>query len=203
MNSEDDKSRKSKLTRKSLKSSKSKYSTWIEEDVGEEGDVLDLMSANANKKVRLTEPKADTSKSVRQEHYQLNENGQIIFDFESMKGKKRKRQDGEEEVNTDDDKTQKTQFQFGGKGIYRSLDNKSKGEASEPGSEYRSRKAAGDMKRKGKPEPYAYVPLNRQTLNKRKQAKFKGQFKNFVNAARKGADKGMRLKNKSKKQRVK
>ena len=28
-------------------------------------------------------------------------------------------------------------------------------------------KASGDMKRRGKPDPYAYIPLNRNTLNKR------------------------------------
>ena len=28
-------------------------------------------------------------------------------------------------------------------------------------------KAGGDIKKKGKPDPYAYVPLNTQTLNKR------------------------------------
>lgn len=37
----------------------------------------------------------------------------------------------------------------------------------EPGSEYRATKARGDIKRKGKPDPYAYVPLTRSILNKR------------------------------------
>ena len=39
--------------------------------------------------------------------------------------------------------------------------------ASVPGSEYKMKKAKGDMKKKGKPDPYAYVPLARSTLNKR------------------------------------
>lgn len=35
------------------------------------------------------------------------------------------------------------------------------------GKEYRSKKAAGDMLKKGKHEPYAYVPLSRNSLNRR------------------------------------
>lgn len=35
------------------------------------------------------------------------------------------------------------------------------------GSEYCSKKAKGDVKKKGIPDPYAYVPLNRGLLNKR------------------------------------
>lgn len=36
-----------------------------------------------------------------------------------------------------------------------------------PGSEYRAHKAGGDVKKKGKPDPYAYLPLTRAALNKR------------------------------------
>lgn len=38
---------------------------------------------------------------------------------------------------------------------------------SVPGSEYKSKKAKGDVKRKGKLDPYAYLPLQRSGLNKR------------------------------------
>lgn len=38
---------------------------------------------------------------------------------------------------------------------------------SDVGSEYRSKKAKGDVKKKGKVDPYAYLPLKRTTLNKR------------------------------------
>jgi ribosomal RNA-processing protein 12 len=36
-----------------------------------------------------------------------------------------------------------------------------------PGMEYQSRKAKGDVKKKGKPDPYAYLPLSRKALNRR------------------------------------
>nr|CAG4641434.1 EOG090X00E0 [Eurycercus lamellatus] len=63
------------------------------------------------------------------------------------------------------------------------------------GSEYRSSKAKGDVKRKGKPDPFAYVPLARSALNKRKKAKLDGQFKGIVRAARKGASAGSKIRN--------
>lgn len=63
------------------------------------------------------------------------------------------------------------------KGIHRTLGAtaghdamsvKSGGAASRAaGSEYSSKKAKGDMKQRGKLDPYAYIPLTRNTLNKR------------------------------------
>lgn len=35
------------------------------------------------------------------------------------------------------------------------------------GGEYKSKKAKGDIKKKGKMDPYAYIPLTRNVLNKR------------------------------------
>jgi ribosomal RNA-processing protein 12 len=48
------------------------------------------------------------------------------------------------------------------------------------------------MIRPGQHEPYAYIPLNPKLANKRKQQKAVGQFKNIVNAAKKGAQGGAR-----------
>ena len=66
------------------------------------------------------------------------------------------------------------------------------------GAEYRSSKARGDVKRKGKPDPFAYVPLSKSVLNKRKKAKLQGQFKGLVRAARKGAAVGSKMRGKAK-----
>jgi ribosomal RNA-processing protein 12 len=87
----------------------------------------------------------------------------------------------------------------GGKGIHRPVAQSVKSGYSKAtartattaaGSEYSSRKAKGDMKKKGKPEPYAYIPLSRNSLNRRKRAKNTTQFKNIVEGARKGAAAG-------------
>ncbi len=42
----------------------------------------------------------------------------------------------------------------------------------------------GDVKKSGRPDPYAYIPLSHKSLNKRKQAKAKGQFNTVVKAAK-------------------
>merc|ERR1711990_454804 len=98
----------------------------------------------------------------------------------------------------------------GGKGIHRPLGGGGKGESEKKkksasatgfGVEYRSKKAKGDMKRKGKPDPYAYIPLDAKSLNKRKAKKMQGRFKNVVGAAQKGALKGKKLKVKKTKKR--
>jgi len=60
------------------------------------------------------------------------------------------------------------------------------------GEVYQSKKAKGDVKRKNKHDPYSYLPLRKDMLNKRK--KHSGGavpgLKNIVQGAKKGAQKG-------------
>ncbi|KAI4462006.1 putative nodulin-like protein [Holotrichia oblita] len=60
-----------------------------------------------------------------------------------------------------------SKYKAGGSGIHRPLGSVSGSVYSGVGSEYRSKKAQGDVKRKGKVDPYAYLPLQRNSLNKR------------------------------------
>jgi ribosomal RNA-processing protein 12 len=53
-------------------------------------------------------------------------------------------------------------YKPGGRGIHRPLSN-----GVHSGAEYKSAKAQGDIKKKGKLDPYAYVPLSGALLNKR------------------------------------
>jgi hypothetical protein len=58
----------------------------------------------------------------------------------------------------------------GGSGIHRPIKHASRkcqGSSVTPGAEYQSKKAKGDVKKKGKPDPYAYLPLSRKVLNRR------------------------------------
>lgn len=64
----------------------------------------------------------------------------------------------------------------GGKGIHRNtsassvksgVSNATSLKRKTAGSEYKSKKASGDVKRKGQVDPYAYIPLQRSNLNKR------------------------------------
>ncbi|KAL0112098.1 hypothetical protein PUN28_013375 [Cardiocondyla obscurior] len=82
-----------------------------------------------------------------------------------------------------------SRYQAGGSGIHRPL--KTMKVNSEPGSEYRATKAKGDIKRKGKPDPYAYVPLTRSLLNKRKKKKNAGKFRSIVSGTKKGVRAGL------------
>nr|XP_045217232.1 RRP12-like protein isoform X2 [Macaca fascicularis] len=77
------------------------------------------------------------------------------------------------------------QYQAGGSGIHRPVAKKAM-----PGAEYKAKKAKGDVKKKGRPDPYAYIPLNRSKLNRRKKMKLQGQFKGLVKAARRGSQVG-------------
>ncbi|KAF2975360.1 hypothetical protein EK904_000217 [Melospiza melodia maxima] len=53
-------------------------------------------------------------------------------------------------------------------------------------------KGKGDVKKKGQLDPYAYIPLNRAKLNRRKRAKMQGQFKGLMKGAQRGAKAGRR-----------
>ncbi|EZA47728.1 RRP12-like protein [Ooceraea biroi] len=60
-----------------------------------------------------------------------------------------------------------SKYQAGGSGIHRPLRaKKEKRKERVPGSEYRAVKAKGDIKKKGKPDPYVYLPFTRSVLNK-------------------------------------
>ena len=65
----------------------------------------------------------------------------------------------------------------------------------EYGAEYKAKKAKGDVKIKGKPDPYAYVTFHKDRLNRRKKTKYAGQLKTLVKGAKRGASKGAKLKN--------
>lgn len=76
-----------------------------------------------------------------------------------------------------------SRYVAGGKGIHRSMAAASvrsgatgvsrmsmattKSASTVYGGEYKAKKAKGDMKKKGKMDPYAYIPLTRNVLNKR------------------------------------
>ncbi|KAJ3341073.1 hypothetical protein HDU93_005705 [Gonapodya sp. JEL0774] len=81
------------------------------------------------------------------------------------------------------------------------LGKRSKIEA--PGKEYRAKRAAGDIKREGKPDPYAYIPLDPKIVGKRgKSAKSAGQFRGVIKAAHSGAKMArMRMKSVTKTRR--
>uniref|UniRef100_A0A8C0HFP9 Ribosomal RNA processing 12 homolog n=1 Tax=Chelonoidis abingdonii TaxID=106734 RepID=A0A8C0HFP9_CHEAB len=59
-----------------------------------------------------------------------------------------------------------------------------------------SKRGRGDMKKKGQLDPYAYIPLNRAKLNRRKKVKMQGQFKGLMKGAQRGAQTGRKHRQK-------
>ncbi|CAO2585491.1 RRP12-like protein [Lemmus lemmus] len=82
-------------------------------------------------------------------------------------------------------------YQAGGSGIHRPVAKR-----ATPGAEYKAKKGKGDVKKKGRLDPYAYIPLNRTKLNRRKKVKLQGQFKGLVKAAQRGSQVGHKLRRK-------
>ncbi|EDV38304.1 uncharacterized protein Dana_GF21762 [Drosophila ananassae] len=91
--------------------------------------------------------------------------------------------------------TASSRYTAGGKGIHRQLGagggasdamsvKSGKSAAHRPaGSEYGSKKAKGDMKKRGQLDPYAYIPLSRNNLNKRKRSMNSRKFKSVLRGA--------------------
>ncbi|XP_076301341.1 RRP12-like protein isoform X1 [Lasioglossum baleicum] len=108
-------------------------------------------------------------------------------------GRKRKFSDNFDNVSLKSSTTSK--YQAGGSGIHRPLKKEKANHV--PGIEYKAQKAVGDIKKKGKPEPYAYIPLSRSALNKRKKKKNASKFQGIIKSAKKGAQIGTKNKKKT------
>jgi len=75
--------------------------------------------------------------------------------------------------------SQQSKYKAGGSGIHRQINKK-----KAAGQNYKAKKGSGDIKISNKHDPYAYIKLDFNALNKRKRSQFKNQFENFVGAAK-------------------
>jgi len=210
--SDDPRSRKKSFKQKRLerKEGGGKNKTWIVDG----GEAVDLLDPSSAKNVVATKPK-QKRQSNTSDNVELSSDGRFVFneDGEGDDGdddndgrldigeqdmlggfsktpkqiKLGKRKQLENMPGEDDDEDT---YRHGGRGIHRVPDDAPPTKMKKFGEEYKAKKSGGDSKLKGKPDPYAYVPLDRQKLNKRKSAKLQGQFHGMVKAARKGAFKG-------------
>ncbi|KAL7383773.1 hypothetical protein ABVT39_017167 [Epinephelus coioides] len=189
-----------------------KARAWLKE--GEEDDPLNFLDPKVSQRVLATNPAL--KKSAKVDHgFKVTSDGRLIIredDEETAKDK----DDGEmkdilEEAGVKSKKTQKRKFRddnfdddmdiepqlkykAGGSGIHRPL-----GGREDAGADYKSKKGKGDVKKKGKLDPYAYIPLKKAQLNRRKRAKLQGQFKGMVRGAQKGALSGKKMQKKKRK----
>ncbi|KAF1423220.1 RRP12-like protein, partial [Spheniscus humboldti] len=195
------------------KQARQKGQAWLKE--GEEDEPLNFLDPNVSQRVLATEPGPKRSRGVSHD-FQVSEDGRLIIheeeeevDDDEAKGADEEMADVLQDVGLRSKKSQKRrfreepddeereagtypQYRAGGSGIHRQLDK-------EPafGAEYRSKKGKGDVKKKGQLDPYAYIPLNRARLNRRKRAKMQGQFKGLMKGAQRGAKAGRRNRQKA------
>jgi ribosomal RNA-processing protein 12 len=210
--------KKNKQTKAQQNQSKQRGGAWLKEDE----DIVDFMDSSVANKVITTRPEGkSTNPSQRaiKHNFKTTQDGRLIITeseekgekiskkrvveddlddlFESMEAgplKKRKRNMlSDSAMDDNDDDSRKMKYKAGGGGIHRSI-NKFKDSTTDTGKEYKSKKGVGDVKKSNKVDPYAYLPLQFQSLNKRKKMKSSGQFKNLVKGARKGAQKGQKQK---------
>ncbi|XP_036351807.2 RRP12-like protein [Ochotona princeps] len=184
---------------------------WLKEGGGDEP--LNFLDPKVAQRVLATQPGPERGK--RKDHgFKVSADGRLIIrDEDSEKVEEEEGARGEDEEMADlladagvRNKKQKLkqqkeeeeeelemppQYQAGGSGIHRPVAK------TAPGAEYKAKKAKGDVKKKGRLDPYAYIPLNRTKLNRRKKVKLQGQFKGLVKAAQRGTQKGHKLRRKS------
>ncbi|XP_010897516.1 RRP12-like protein [Esox lucius] len=192
------------------KPARQKGQAWLKEGHGDEP--LNFLDPTVSQRVLATNP--DVKKRSKVQHgFKVTSDGRLIIKEEDDEGEKAKNEDGEmkdilEEAGVKSVKTKKRNFQdthydddmeidreqkykAGGSGIHRPL-----GGSRDLGGDYKAKKGKGDVKRKGKVDPYAYIPLKKAQLNRRKKAKMQGQFKGMVRGAQKGALSGKKQRTK-------
>ncbi|CAN8023876.1 unnamed protein product [Ixodes persulcatus] len=191
-----DRRKKKKALRKSTRA-------WIEEQG--ENDIVDFLDASAGKKITSTDPKSAPKKKGKCS-FDVTEDGRLLIVDERLKPRKKEgsASDVEEDANDllealshykQNPKRRQSTDLSAGEGT---SGTSRAGESAPP----KKRKAAdakgasGDTK-KGRFEPYAYVPMNRKALNKR--FKKSQEFKNIIKAAQKGAKKGQKKAGRAKK----
>lgn len=191
------------------KAGKPKGQAWLKE--GEEDDPLNFLDPQVSQRVLATNP--ELKKGTKKDHgFKVTSDGRLIIrddEEDNAKEKNGEIDDILEEAGVKSKKAQKRKFKddnfeeemdiepelkykAGGSGIHRSL-------AKDSGAEYKSKKGKGDIKKKGKLDPYAYIPLKKAQLNRRKRAKLQGQFKGMVRGAQKGALSGKKMQKKKRK----
>lgn len=165
---------------------------WIEEQG--ENDIVDFLDASAGKKITSTDPESAPKKKGK--CFDVTEDGRLlIVDEQSMSGYKgESSSDSEEDADGLVDALSHYKNPKRRQSIDLSAGEGTSGMSRAGTSAPPKKRKAGDKKsasgdaKKGRFEPYAYVPMNRKTLNKR--GKKSQEFKNIVKAAQKGAKKG-------------
>lgn len=148
----------------------------------EDTDDFDLLQSLS---VRTEKKKTNEEKEKEDPMIQINADGKIVVRETTRKRKLDHEQEDDDDGEEEETKSQARStagstvksYRSGGRGIHRPLD-RTEGAS---GKEFKSKKGKSDEKRKGvSVDPYAYVPLNRSALNKRRKVSIRGSFKQLV-----------------------
>nr|KAF6425645.1 ribosomal RNA processing 12-like protein [Molossus molossus] len=150
------------------------------------------VSADGRLVIREEEEEEDATTKMEEEEGTKGEEEEMADLMEDLGVRNKKHQKLKHQKEADDEELEMPpRYQAGGSGIHRPV-----GKKATPGAEYKAKKAKGDVKKKGRLDPYAYIPLNRTKLNHRKKVKLQGQFKGLVKAAQRGSQVGHKLRRK-------
>uniref|UniRef100_A0A8C3WR88 Ribosomal RNA processing 12 homolog n=1 Tax=Catagonus wagneri TaxID=51154 RepID=A0A8C3WR88_9CETA len=212
--SEDEDDEESGRSKEQRRLARQRSQAWLKEGGGDEP--LNFLDPRVAQRVLATQP--GPGRGQKKDHgFKVSADGRLIIREEEEDNAKTEEEEGAkegdeemaelmEDVGVRSKKHRKLkqkeadneelemppQYQAGGSGIHRPVAKK----AATPGAEYKAKKAKGDMKKKGRLDPYAYIPLNRTKLNRRKKVKLQGQFKGLVRAAQRGSQVGHKLRRK-------
>uniref|UniRef100_A0A8C9VZ40 Ribosomal RNA processing 12 homolog n=1 Tax=Scleropages formosus TaxID=113540 RepID=A0A8C9VZ40_SCLFO len=172
---------------KGQKAIRQKGQAWLKEGAADEP--LNFLDPKVSQRVLATNP--DFKKTTKVEHgFKVTSDGHIVFSV----GDDDEMNDILEEAGVKSVSSVHSHLvSTGGSGIHRPLPGK-----AEIGKDYKAKVRGGDIKKKGKCDPYAYIPLKKAQLNRRKRAKLQGQFKGMVRGAQKGARAGRSQRRKKK-----
>ncbi|XP_047458867.1 RRP12-like protein [Mugil cephalus] len=184
---------------------------WLKE--GEDDDPLNFLDSKVSQRVLATNP--ELKKSAKVDHgFKVTSDGRLIIredeeeededkdggemkdilEEAGVKSKKSQKRRFKDDNDDDMDVEPQLKYKAGGSGIHRPLEGH-----QDAGADYKSKKGKGDVKKKGKLDPYAYIPLKKSQLNRRKRAKLQGQFKGMVKGAQKGALSGKKMQKRKRK----
>uniref|UniRef100_A0A8W8IGX0 Uncharacterized protein n=1 Tax=Magallana gigas TaxID=29159 RepID=A0A8W8IGX0_MAGGI len=165
---------------------------WLQEG----GDIMDFLDPSASKKVLATKPGEKREKKTKKKEVEFKTapDGRLIITESSDEEEPEKMAGDDEELDDllnaieqgagnvkktkkrkvedlgSDEEGPSPKYKAGGGGIHRQIVKAKRSAPHDPASEYRAKKAGGDIKKTGKPDPYVYLPLNFQALNKRKMS---------------------------------
>lgn len=128
-------------------------------------DPLDLLDRRKTRSILQSASKPDRKVEAHDDEPEFDDDGRLIVHDDRIKPKQQKISS----VRDSETESLAAASRLSGKSSSRPHKKRRMTESgwSYAGGEYSSKKAGGDLKKKGKLEPYAYWPLDRKLLNRR------------------------------------